>query len=149
MDSGKPEKIAINHDDYHAEHIGRTKTGHQFFLTTPFEPTIGSAQGCEYIALFKFDLDGNLVESIIDKIGPRGSFDEEERKNKYLSRLRELGEVKFCRIEVKPFSVKKYDVDFGLIACEPEDEDDEWVVELHPGNYMAFFTPWDSGVYDT
>jgi hypothetical protein len=149
MNKGKPEKIAINHDDYHAEHIGRTNTGHQFFLTTPFEPAIGDEKGCEYIALFKFDLDGNIVESIIDKFGPRGSFDEEERKSKYYSRLEELGEVKYCRIEVKPFSINNYGVEFGLIIREPEDEDDVWAVELLPGNYMAFFEPWDSGEYDT
>jgi hypothetical protein len=31
----------------------------------------------------------------------------------------------------------------------PEDEDDEWAVEMQPGNYMAFYEPWDSGDYDT
>ncbi len=24
-----------------------------------------------------------------------------------------------------------------------------WAVELQPGNYMAFFEPWESGDYDT
>ena len=24
-----------------------------------------------------------------------------------------------------------------------------WAVEMMPGNYMAFFEPWDSGEYDT
>jgi hypothetical protein len=36
-----------------------------------------------------------------------------------------------------------------LIVREPEDEDDVFAVELLPGNYMAFFEPWDSGEYDT
>ena len=149
MESGKPYKIAINHDDYHAKYIGKTKAGHQFFLTTPFEPAIGGAEGCEYIALFKFDTDGNLVESIIDRLGPRGSYSEEDRKKKYVSRLDELADVEYCRIEVKPFSVEKYGVEFGLITREPEDEEHVWAVELLPGNYMAFFEPWDSGEYDT
>jgi len=148
MDSNKPELIAIDHDDYHAEHIGRTKDGLQFFLTTPFEPAIKS-EGCEYIALFKFDLDGNLVESVIDVLGSRGSFDPDEAKEKYTSRLQGLGEVEFRKIEVKPFSVEKNGVDIGLMVREPEDEDDVWAVELLPGNYMAFFEPWDSGEYDT
>ncbi|MHB0914768.1 MAG: hypothetical protein ACYC5A_04915 [Thermoleophilia bacterium] len=149
MESSRPQKIAIDHDDYHAEHVGRTKDGSQFFLTTPFEPAINGKEGCEYIALFKFDNDGNLMEHAIDTMGPRGSYDEEERKEKYLSRLNELGEVEYCRIEVKPFSVKYNGVDFGLITREPEDEEDVWAVELLPGNYMAFFEPWDSGEYDT
>ncbi|MCP4152710.1 MAG: hypothetical protein GY757_33555 [bacterium] len=148
MNSARPYKVAINHDDYHAAHIGKTKTGYQFFLTTPFEPAIID-EGCEYIALFKFDLDGNHVESVIDKLGPRGSFSEEERKKKYFSRLNELGDIEYCRIEVKPFSVEKYGKKFGLITRVPENKEDVWAVELHPGNYMAFSAPWDNGEYDT
>ena len=35
----KPPKLfPINHDDYHAKHIGTTADGRQFFLTTPFVP---------------------------------------------------------------------------------------------------------------
>ncbi|CAC5842854.1 hypothetical protein [uncultured Gammaproteobacteria bacterium] len=51
MESDRPQKISIDHDDYHAEHIGRTKKGEQFFLTTPFEPAINEKEGCEYIAV--------------------------------------------------------------------------------------------------
>ena len=149
MSSEKPEKVAIDHDDYHAEHIGRAQTNQQFFLTTPFEPAIGDKEGCEYIALYKFDREGNLLEAIIDSLGPRGSYDEDARKEKYLARLYELGDVEYCRIEVKPFSIEREGVNFGLIPREPEDEEDIWAVELLPGNYMAFFEPWDSGEYDT
>jgi len=149
MDSTKPKKISINHDDCHAQHIGRTSEGLQFFLTNPFEPALNDAEGCEYIALFKFDSEGNLVDSLIDSLGPRGSYSEADAKEKYTSRLHGLGEVEYCRIEVKPFSVKHNGIDIGLIVLEPEDEDDIWAVELLPGNYMAFFEPWDSGEYDT
>ena len=144
MSEGKPELVAIDHDDYHAQHIGITQEGLQFFLTTPFEPG-----GCEYIALFKFDKKGNLVDSDIESLGVRGSFSEEEASKKYSSKLDSLGDVNYQRIEVKPFSVKYNDADIGLISREPEDEDDIWAVELLPGNYMAFFEPWDSGEYDT
>ena len=147
--SNKPEIIAINHDDYHAEHIGKTSDGFQFFLTTPFEPSGPSSQGCEYIALFKFDLTGNLIDSKIDSFGPRGTYDEEKRKQQYLGRLNELGEVKFQRIEIKPFSINHNGIEIGLIIREPETAEDIWAVELLPGNYMAFFEPWDSGEYDT
>src|ERR1041384_7306066 len=33
-----PTIIAIDHDNYHASHVGHTHDGHQFFLTTPFVP---------------------------------------------------------------------------------------------------------------
>ncbi|MEU3456907.1 hypothetical protein ABZ671_25400 [Micromonospora sp. NPDC006766] len=55
----------------------------------------------------------------------------------------------FGRIEVAPFAVERFGTTFGLIPQPPEDGDDFWWVELHPGNYMAFTAPWDSGEYDT
>lgn len=149
MIQGKPEKIAINHDDYHAQHIGTTKKGEQFFLATPFEPAMGSSPGNEYIALFLFDSEGNLLNSQIEQFGSRGTYDEKKRTKRYMSILKDLGKVNFCRIEIKPFSIEKFGIQFGLITREPENENDVWAVELLPGNYMAFFEPWDSGDYDT
>ena len=149
MSNGKPELIAIDHDDYHAEHIGLTPTGHQFFLTNPFEPAMPNKAGCEYIALFLFDSEGNLVDSDIETLGARGSYSEEAATQKYYDKLRGLGDVTFQRIEVKPFSVGHNGTNIGLIIREPEEDCDVWAVELLPGNYMAFFEPWDSGYYDT
>ena len=60
-----------------------------------------------------------------------------------------MGKVEFQPIEVKPFSINHNGIEMGLIAREPEEEDDVWAVELLPGNYMAFFEPWHSGEYDT
>ena len=144
-----PEVIAINHDDYHAQHVGFTKDGFQFFLTTPFEPEIDGGDGGEYIALFKFDKKGNLVSHNIESFGPRNTVDYDMVSKTYDSILESLGEIEFCRIEVKPFSVTFNNVQFGLVVREPEDEEDIYAVELLPGNYMAFFEPWDSGEYDT
>ena len=35
-----------------------------------------------------------------------------------------------------------------LIAID-HDEGDEWCVTLEPGDFMCFWPPWNSGVYDT
>jgi hypothetical protein len=148
MRDDAPALIAINQDDYHAEHIGHTADGRQFFLTTPFEPPKGEDKGGEYVALFIFDGQGNLVDALIDDFGPRSTVDDAARRSRYEQRLADLGEVTFDRIEVKPFTVERYGRQFGLIPREP-DEDDPWAVEMMPGNYMAFFEPWDSGDYDT
>ena len=51
--------------------------------------------------------------------------------------------------EVAPFVMKRCGTELGLIIREPEEEEGVWAVEVHPGNYMAFSEPWDSGVYDT
>ena len=75
--------------------------------------------------------------------------DEDVARQTFEKRLTELGEVTFDRIEVKPFSLERFGLTFGLVLRVPEDEEDVWAVELLPGNYMAFFEPWDSGEYDT
>jgi len=149
MPNNAPEQIAIDHDDYHAEHLGHLPDGRQFFLTTPFVPAYGGVEGSEFVALYLFDEDGALLESKIENFGPRATMDEIRRKAVYDEWLRDLGEVVFDRIEVAPFVIEREGIQFGLVPRPPEDEEDEWAVEMQPGNYMAFFAPWDSGVYDT
>ena len=149
MDTDPPGIIAINEDDYHAEHVGRTADGRQFFLTTPFEPALGGQQGGEYVALYLFDDAGKLLEAIIDDFGPRAALDNKKRREVYDQRLSDLGEVTLERIEVAPFAVQRFGTTFGLVLRQPEGEEDPWAVEAQPGNYMAFFEPWDSGDYDT
>ncbi|WP_353414320.1 hypothetical protein, partial [Arenicella sp. 4NH20-0111] len=118
---GRPQLIAINHDDYHAEHIGRAEDGSQFFLTTPFEPKFSNKEGCEYLALFKFDSEGNLIDSEVESFGPRGTFNEDKRKARYTELLKKLGKVAYQRIEIKPFSITYNKTEIGLIVREPED----------------------------
>lgn len=151
MTQGPPSLLAIDHDDYHAEHVGRTADGRQFFLTTPFEPATrdGDADGCEYVALFVFDAAGALLDARIDSFGPRATLDHDARLARRDELLAELGDVRFERIEIAPFEVERFGTTFGLIARPGEEPDDAWWVELLPGNYMAFTEPWDSGEYDT
>ena len=149
MSGNPPALIAIEPDDYHAQYVGRTHDGRQFFLTTPFEPAVGDDAGSEYVALFLFDDAGKLLEAKIDDFGPRSTVNEDARKEIFDKRLEELGDFDVDRIEVKPFGVERFGRRFGLIPRAPEDDDDVWAVEMLPGNYMAFFEPWDSGEYDT
>lgn len=149
MSHGAPELIAISRDDYHAEHVGTTSDGRQFFLTTPFEPAIGGNAGSEFIALYLFDSAGRLVEFKIEDLEPRASLSHEKRETLRDQWLRELGGFTLGRIEVRPFVIKKFGSTFGLVPRAPEEPDDPWAVEAQPGNYMAFFEPWDSGEYDT
>ncbi len=148
MPATPPVTIAIDHDDHHAEHVGRLPDGRQFFLTTPFVPAI-NGPGNEFVALFLFDAEGNLLEARIDEFGPRAVLDVQAQMNAYQGRIDELQGACFGRIVVKPFSLERFGITFGLIVRAPEEEDDIWWVELHPGNYMAFTEPWDSGEYDT
>ncbi len=149
MSQKPPKLIAINHDDYHASNIGRTADGSQFFLTTPFVPPIGDNVGREFIALYLFDSEGSLREARIDDLGTREAIDETHWKGILEQRLAELGTLHYCRIEVQPFQLERFGVTFGFVLRPPESEDEEWCVEVLPGNYMAFYEPWDSGEYDT
>ncbi|WP_433528977.1 hypothetical protein ACQPYA_21960 [Micromonospora sp. CA-263727] len=149
MSGGLPSRIPIDHDDYHAEHVGRTADGRQFFLTTPFEPAMRDEDdGQEFVALYLFDADGRFLEARIDAFGPRARMDDAARRATYEARLIELGDVTFTRIEVEPFAVDRFGTTFGLIPREPEGDDDTWWVTVEPGDYMAFSEPWD-GDYDT
>ena len=155
----RPTLIAINHDDHHAEHVGRTADGRQFFLTTPFVP--GSLDdddddddddgsgGCEFVARYLFDADGRLLDAAIESFGPRATLDQAALDECYERLLRELGSVTFERIEIAPFSVERFGTEFGLLLSGPEDDDDQWWATFEPGDYMAFAEPWDSGDYDT
>lgn len=150
MTAGRPTRLAIDHDDYHAEHVGRTADGRQFFLATSFEAgTFGNDDGQEFIALYLFDADGRFLEAKIDAFGSRASLDQDALRAVHDARLKELGDVTFSRIKVEPFAVDRFGTTFGLLVREPEEDGDLWWVEVQPGNYMAFTAPWDSGVYDT
>lgn len=144
----RPECIAIDPDDYHASDVGWTKDNRQFIITTPFVPALGG-DGCEYLARYLFDSEGALIDAKIQSLGPRASLDVEDSK-KLLSGLRqEMEPVERRRVLIRPFSVEFDGVAFGLVERSPEEEGDVWAVEMQPGNYMAFFEPWDSGEYDT
>ena len=150
MASRRPKLVAINHDDHAARYVGRTQDGRQFFATTPFVPASRVEAGREFIAVYLFDPKGGLLEARIEDLGPRAQVDDLHARRLFAERLADLGAVEYCRIQVQPFEVTRFDVAFGLILRPPDDEDDdEWCVEAQPGNYMAFYEPWDSGDYDT
>ncbi|MBY0263357.1 MAG: hypothetical protein K2Q20_13495 [Phycisphaerales bacterium] len=148
MPSRPPKLIPILRDDYHAQHIGTTADGRQFFLTTPFLPASGGTGGCEFIARYVFSRSGDLIDATIDDLGPRGAMDEQMRVDLLHRRLSELGPTTPGDIRVKPFAVERFGVRFGLITVAPEEDGDTWWVKAMPGDFMAFTEPWD-GLYDT
>ena len=149
MGKKAPKLIALEHDDYAAEYIGRTKNGRQFFLTTPFVPGLGSDPGREFIALYIFDKAGHLQSATVDDLGSRAAMNKEARVARKNEMLSSLGEIKYQRIKVAPFVIEIFGVEFGFIPSPPEELGDDWSVIVEPGNYMCFWPPWVSGEYDT
>jgi hypothetical protein len=154
MSQRPPEKIRINHDDYHAELVGRTADGRQFFLTNPFVPAQGDNPGREFLALYIFDSNGNLLEAKIDDLGvrqdkispPGQKLDLDFASPLLRNRVAKLGTVSFCDIKIVPFRVEKFGVEFGFIESVPEGNDELWFT-VEPGNYMAFYPPYDGEYY--
>ncbi|RVW09338.1 hypothetical protein EGT67_11090 [Prescottella agglutinans] len=150
----------IAHDDYHAAYVGTTIDGNQFFVTTPFASASDDGPGAEFAARYLFDASGALVNSTTIPLGTRPGdgalpgnvvhFDEQENAVEHL--LSEIQPVSFGDITVAPFSVMAHGHEFGLILHGPDSEDDPewyWNVTVEPGDYMAFYAPWDDGEYDT
>jgi hypothetical protein len=151
--TGRPSRIAINHDDFDARYVGHLADGRQFFLTTPFLTDEDSPDlqptNRDFMAQYLFDKDGRFLEAEIDELKVAESLDGAEIDRAYQARLDKLGKVTFDRIEIEPFAVERFGAEFGLITQAPEGPDDIWWVTVEPGNYMAFAAPWDCGIYDT
>jgi len=144
MAKGPPKLVAVDHDDYHAEHVGRTTDARQFFLTTPFVP--GER---EFIALYVFDTAGQLRSATIDDLGPRETMGEGARLARRDALLASLGSVKHGRIRVAPFRIEMFGVEFGFIPQPPEEPGEDWSVIVMPGDVMCFSPPWSRGWYET
>ena len=149
--SKPPRIIRIKHDDYHARFVGHTLDKKQFFITQPFVP-----YGHDFVARYLFDNKGQCIEVKLHDLGQRttseppgnGLFENNDVESVQQNFLRELEDIEFGDIHIAPFSHEAYGTTFGLIAQPPEEEDEAWTVIAEPGNYMAFYPPWD-GDYDT
>lgn len=148
-----PRFVRINHDDYDARFVGKLADGTQFFLTHPFAPAQGMQRGGSFIALYQFDEFGLLTQARIEQLGEVTQTQVDAMNQEWLAAL---GPYRFADIRVAPFAIEKFGHQFGLIfdggdPADAADDDDEdlgiWVT-VEPGNYMAFYPPWD-GDYDT
>ncbi len=149
MAKGPPKRITLDHDDYSAEYVGRTRDGRQFFLTTPFVPAGDNHPGREFIALYVFDKAGNLQSVTLDDLGPRATMDRDARVARRDALLASLGKLSYRRIQIAPFRMEAFGVEFGLIPRAPQEAGEDWCVIVEPGDYMCFWPPWSSGEYDT
>ncbi len=149
MSAQPPTLIAIDRDDYYASRVGQTVEGRQFFVAQPFVPALGNEPGREFLTVYLFDKDGELLEARIDDLGTRAALNRDQARRLLEERMAELGPVKYGRTQVQPFAIERLGTTFGLIPRPPEEEGDSWWVDLQPGNYMAFHEPWDSGEFDT
>lgn len=144
-----PKRIRINRMiDYHTHFIGKFDNGKQFFGYEHFvfEPNKDHQleNRHEYIVLYLFNEQGDLTSYKYWYAGKSTELNckTETKLNEF---IKELGQIRYCDIHVKPFKLEIDSYTFGLIAF---DDPDYERVELHPSNTIAFSEPWN-GEYET
>lgn len=161
-----PTSLIIPQDDHHGSRVGIAADGNGFFITTPFTFGPKPSDSREFVAMYRFDLEGNLIQAEIEQLGSRASIVGEKNSARLPGNvaasnapvqeaidrlLGSLGVVKYQDIVAKPFQIEKFGLCFGLIPDSEDDLDDDEepiYVTLLPGNDMAFMSPWDR-IYDT
>ena len=135
-----PAHIRLVPDDDQIEAVGVTHDGKRFMLAAP-------AGEHNYIALFVWSADGEFDRIYVDDLGRQGERSADDEQALYARRVSQLGVFTVEAIDVAPFSVDQQGTVFGLVACEPDDENEAlaWV-EYQPGNAFALCWPWD-GTY--
>ena len=151
--SAYPDKIRLVHDNNRLTTIGILADGRSIFQEHQFDPAI--SKGRQFFVSYVFDRDGELVDDMVSEIGQPDDASDGSVLGAVTSHTEKFGPYKPADIEVKPFSLSRKGLTFGLVARqldEGKDEDDEdnapWVVEALPGKTMTFHAPWDAGNYE-
>jgi hypothetical protein len=149
---GAPDRFTIIPDDYHVPFAGKTGDGRLFFLSNELFGTPASTGApSSFIGLFLWKPDGSFDEVKYQAVArPSGipiqqavPAGEEDAFNKWVL---SLGDYKLEEIEVAPFVTKFDGVPFGFV---PQDIEGTMQIHVEPGNFIAYYEPWDGEDYDT
>ncbi|WP_327637437.1 hypothetical protein OHB24_03320 [Kribbella sp. NBC_00482] len=141
-----PERFRIVPDDYHVPYAGTAEDGRKFFLS---DELFGS--GAAYVGLFLWKADGTFDEVKVDEVRrpegvPPGQAASAGADQLVATRLGELGKYVLEPIDVAPFSVVRNGVTFGWVGGEFEGT---YSIHIEPGDFIAYYEPWDGLEYDT
>lgn len=144
--SQAPERFRIVPDDYHVPYAGTAEDGRKFLLSDElFTFEAG------YVGLYLWKPDGTFDEVRVDEVRrargvPPGQAASAGADELVAARLAELGAYVLEPIEVAPFSVEVHGVTFGWIGDEFEGTHS---LHIEPGDFIAYYEPWDGLGYDT
>jgi hypothetical protein len=143
-----PERFTIVPDDYHVPYAGTSGDGRKFFLSEELFHPGGSA----YVGLFLWNADGAFDEMVVEEVSrpsglPAGQAGPAGADALVNARLAELGDYVLEPIEVEPFTKKVDGVTFGWKVGQYEDG--SYYINIEPGNFIAYYAPWDGLGYDT
>ncbi|WP_250443645.1 hypothetical protein [Actinotalea sp. C106] len=143
-----PTQFTIVPDDYHVPYAGTAEDGRKFFLSDELFVPGESA----YVAVFLWQADGRFDEIRVDEVAspgglPAGQASSAGADNIVKTRLAELGDYVLEPIEVEPFTQQVDDVTFGWKVDQYEDG--TYYISIEPGDFIAYYEPWDGLEYDT
>lgn len=141
-----PRKCLITTDDP-IEAVG-TAQNKQFLLTSAFDPDAPSEELEEYICLYFFNLNGELIEAQIENIHCDIGLDDipddiesieqlngaKEYNKKYASYMELIGEHEIKDIKIKPFKLVKNNIEFGVTPWVIEGEVNGF--QIIPGSHV-------------
>lgn len=142
----KPERFTIAPDDYHVPFAGTAEDGRKFFLSQELFAEDS------YVGLFLWYPDGTFDEVRVDPVPrpdalPPGQAGPAGADELVAARLAELGDYVLEEIEVEPFIEQVDGVDFGWRLGQYDGGD--YFINIEPGNFIAYYDPWDGLEYDT
>ena len=140
-----PERFTIRPDDYHVPYAGTAEDGRKFFLS---EELFSSSN---YVGLFLWRADGTFDAVRVDAVPrPKGLPPAQAAPAGATAlidaRLDELGDYVLEPIRVEPFVTRVDGVDFGWKVVQFEGV---YSINIEPGDFIAYYEPWDGFEYDT
>lgn len=144
---GPPSRITIVPDDYHVPYAGTAEDGRLFFLSDEL-----FSQDAAYIGLFLWQPDGTFDEVRVEVVGrsgevPSGQAVPADADDALREALDVVGDYTLEPITVEPFLQEVDGVEFGWRTGQYEDGTQ--YVNVEPGNFIAYYAPWDGLEYDT
>lgn len=149
-----PERFTIIPDDYHVPYAGTAEDGRRFFLSDElFSLTVdGRGAGSSHVGLFLWHADGSFDRVHVETVErerrglPPGQAAPAGRADLVAAQLARLGDYVLEPITVAPFTTEVDGVTFGWLYDE---YDGEGTLTIEPGDFIAYYEPWDGEEYDT
>jgi hypothetical protein len=140
-----PERFTIRPDDFHIPYAGTAEDGRKFFLS---EELFADSN---YVGLFLWRADGTFDEVRVNAVPrPKGLPPAQAAPAGATAlideRLDELGDYVLEPIEVEPFTTKVHGVTFGWRVSRFRGI---YTINVEPGDFIAYYEPWDGRGYDT
>lgn len=147
MEETRPERFTIVPDDYHVPYAGTAEDGRKFFLSEELFD-----DDTAYVGVFLWTADGVFDEVRIDAVDrpdglPPGQAGRSGAGDLVATRLAELGDYVLEPIEVEPFTEEVDGVTFGWNLDQYDDG--SYFINIEPGDFIAYYAPWDGIGYDT